>query len=427
MSIYTDDARVLTALQELRASLGGATPRWSDIVDDAGNQYVDIVMEGGGVLGIALVGYTYALEQMGIRFLSAGGTSAGAINALLLAAVDDVGTAKSERLLDILGTLDMFAFVDGDGDARDMVRALIDWDHTGVVKLAWKAAQVIDNLREDLGLNPGRAFYDWLADTLLKKARTPIASQADLTRLLARLPATLHTRDGTSLAGAHDLVQVAIVAADVSTETKVVFPSMATLYWADPTTVNPAHYVRASMSIPGFFWPVRIPNMPTGPAAAQNWDDLAGYHGELPSEAVLVDGGIMSNFPIDVFHVDGVPRAPTFGVKIGGDRRRPRTIGTPFALAGAVFDSARHYADYDFLLKHPDYSNLVGTVDTGTSYWLNFFMETAEKVSLFAAGVEAAARFLATFDWPSYKAIRARLAEAQALRSNAPHAKARAT
>src|SRR5262245_20451428 len=150
MSIYTDDARVLTALQELRASLGGATPQWSDIVDDAGNQYVDIVMEGGGVLGIALVGYTYALEQMGIRFLSAGGTSAGAINALLLAAVDDVGTAKSERLLDILGTLDMFAFVDGDGDARDMVRALIDWDHTGAVKLAWKAAQVIDNLREDL-------------------------------------------------------------------------------------------------------------------------------------------------------------------------------------------------------------------------------------------------------------------------------------
>lgn len=31
---------------------------FSDIIDDEGNQYVDLVMEGGGMLGIALVGYT---------------------------------------------------------------------------------------------------------------------------------------------------------------------------------------------------------------------------------------------------------------------------------------------------------------------------------------------------------------------------------
>ena len=37
-------------------------------------------MEGGGVLGIALTGYTYILEQAGIRFLGVGGTSAGSIN-----------------------------------------------------------------------------------------------------------------------------------------------------------------------------------------------------------------------------------------------------------------------------------------------------------------------------------------------------------
>ena len=36
---------------------------FSDIIDDQGNQYVDLVQEGGGVLGIALVGYTYILES----------------------------------------------------------------------------------------------------------------------------------------------------------------------------------------------------------------------------------------------------------------------------------------------------------------------------------------------------------------------------
>lgn len=42
----------------------------SDITDDQGNQYVDLVMEGGTVWGLALIGYTYTLEQAGIRFLN---------------------------------------------------------------------------------------------------------------------------------------------------------------------------------------------------------------------------------------------------------------------------------------------------------------------------------------------------------------------
>jgi len=59
---------------------------YSDAIDEAGNQYVDIVMEGGGVLGVALIGYLYTLEEAGIRFGSIGGTSAGSIAAMLLAA-----------------------------------------------------------------------------------------------------------------------------------------------------------------------------------------------------------------------------------------------------------------------------------------------------------------------------------------------------
>lgn len=53
----------------------------SDIVsaDDEPIQYVDLVQKGGGVLGVALVGYVYVLEQAGIRFLKLAGTSAGAI------------------------------------------------------------------------------------------------------------------------------------------------------------------------------------------------------------------------------------------------------------------------------------------------------------------------------------------------------------
>src|SRR5690349_4412568 len=68
----------------------------SDVFDNEGNQYVDLVQEGGGVWGIALLGYTYILEKMGIRFFSLAGTSAGAINTMLLAATGDKQEEKTE-------------------------------------------------------------------------------------------------------------------------------------------------------------------------------------------------------------------------------------------------------------------------------------------------------------------------------------------
>ena len=48
---------------------------------------VDLVQQGGGMFGVALLGYTYIMEKAGIRFHSFGGTSAGAINAAFLAAI----------------------------------------------------------------------------------------------------------------------------------------------------------------------------------------------------------------------------------------------------------------------------------------------------------------------------------------------------
>lgn len=47
------------------------------------------VCAGGGVLGIAHVGFVRMLELAGIRFLGVGGASAGAINAVLVAAARD--------------------------------------------------------------------------------------------------------------------------------------------------------------------------------------------------------------------------------------------------------------------------------------------------------------------------------------------------
>ncbi len=85
----------------------------SDVTDSAGHQYVDLVQEGGGVLGVALVGYTYVLEKMGIRFFSLAGTSAGSINAMLLASTGNKEDEKVEKIVEDILSLDFFSLVDG--------------------------------------------------------------------------------------------------------------------------------------------------------------------------------------------------------------------------------------------------------------------------------------------------------------------------
>src|SRR5688572_30408439 len=92
----------------------------SDVTDNTGHQYVDLVQEGGGVLGVALVGYTYVLEKLGLRFLKLAGTSAGAINTIMLASVDKKNRpeysgfeTKSEIILHEMLNYDLWRLVDG--------------------------------------------------------------------------------------------------------------------------------------------------------------------------------------------------------------------------------------------------------------------------------------------------------------------------
>lgn len=121
----------------------------------------------------------------------------------------------------------------------------------------------------------------------------------------------------------------------------------------------------------------------------------------------------MSNFPIDLFHKkNSVPAAPTFGAKIGTNRKEPRDIAGPGALAGAIFDSARHTLDFDFIKRNPNYRFLVSEIDTGDHHWLDFDLSQSAKVDLFRRGAECAASFLCKFDWKQYKKIRQSLAEA---------------
>lgn len=390
-----------------RARTTGARKSVSDVVDAEGRQYVDLVMEGGGVLGIALVGFTYLLERAGIRFLGLGGTSVGSVNALLMAALGPPAEEKSPRLVELLAGLDLLQFVDGGDDAEDLAESLAGG--SGLLGTAVDLLRAVDELVVELGVNPGDRFLEWLTDVL---ARHGIVTLSDLRRRLETPPLELRLRSDVEplrpIAG-----ELKLVTADVTTETKVELPGMAALYWDDPEAMSPALFARASMSIPFFFEPLWIDDVPRSDGARERWLELAGYDANrqagIPERCALVDGGIMSNFPIDLFHVhDRVPAYPTFGVKLGRDERRHR-IDSPVRLLGAVFGSARHTLDYDFIKRNPDYRHLVAWIDTGDHHWLDFAMGPEEKIDLFVRGCRAAAGLLDRFDWERYKGIRRRI------------------
>lgn len=383
--------------------------RFSDLVDGQGHQYVDLVMEGGGMLGIALVGYTWALEQAGLRFLGLGGTSAGSINALLLAALGPPAQAKGPQLLQDLAALDFRGFVDGGRRSRRLIDAALEPDPSPW-RLAWRAWRVRRLLKARLGLNPGAVFQDWIHGVL---AREGVSTLEALQARLAESPPGLWNRRQNRLLEPHEARgRLAIVAADVASESKVVFPDHAALYFADPARADPALFARASMSIPFFFEPLRL-SVPQDDGAVRRWRDAVGYdaaqEGGLPSQGIFVDGGVISNFPIHLFHnYSRMPTRPTFGVKLQQDERRRRIDG-PLSLFGAVFDSARHALDYDFLSNNHDYRQLVQHIACRDVNWLDFSMDDRTRATLFREGAARAVDFLERFDWEAYRELRSRL------------------
>ena len=257
-----------------------------------------------------------------------------------------------------------------------------------------------------MGLNLGNVFRNWIKK-ILKSAG--IKTTADLYRQL-KITKPLKHREKKDFNRTEAVL--AVIAADISTQTKAVFPKMAKLYWEKPDDVNPAEYVRASMSIPLFFKPYCVEKIPKSEDAMLAWKQFADYECRLPDKCLFVDGGVMSNFPINLFHKPyTVPNAPTFGIKLGLENRLAENISTSFSFGAAIFESARLNLDVDFIARNPDFRKLVSIIDTGEHNWLDFGMSDERKLDLFARGAREADRFLRSFNWKEYKELRASMAK----------------
>ena len=429
----------------------------SDVVDSEGHQYVNLVQEGGGVLGIALVGYTYILEQMGVRFLSLAGTSAGAINTILISAIGDKKDEKSTAILEHLSNLKLFDFVDGfwfwrwlikvTTTNKGFLRSLVLFVRTTIIvaillalvsgvvyfffpeanpQLFWWLMlitvililivivlvisakwQLTKFYKTGWGLNPGKVFRDWIADII---GKNNIHNLGDWQTKIQQRPSDLRMRSPRTDDIADLKPEVCLITSDITTQVKVEFPRMACLYWKNFETVNPAEFVRASMSIPIFFEAAKIDNMPTNdPDVKKCWREMLSYEGEIPEKTLMVDGGLLSNFPINVFfkpNID-IARMPTLGVMLEDEDAKPKQSFPDFgSYIWAIFNTVRYYYDRDFLIKNSIFEKCIGRIDVRKFNWLNFNLTEKEKIQLFINGAEAAAKFLKEFDWEAFKNYR---------------------
>ncbi len=460
-------------IDELNTHFKNKGPVVSDVTDTNGHQYVDLVQEGGGVLGIALVGYTYVLEKMGIRFFSLAGTSAGSINAMLLACAGNKEDEKSSIIVDHLVKLDMFSFVDGKSsntrftkwikkiiqrmllgnNVLKKIMRLISWTiimlllltvtcfiinfiWPGIAKWIGLAAGITLCLfiglvffgasrfkqfaKNGYGLNEGKVFHEWIKQLISSfhvqadPTQQTIKNYADFSYHFMRVPPGMSVKNDERRFNNEppSMPMLTLITCDIIAERKIEFTQMWDLYWSKGEELHPGDFVRASMSIPVFFETFTLTEI-RKKSSFDLWDKHLNWQNErkaIPDTAQFIDGGTLSNFPINVFFNPNypVPRMPTLGIRLqdGVLDSASRSNNSFFRYIASLFSTIRFNFDRDFITRNRAYNKGVKNIDVRAHSWLNFFMEDKEKVELFAKGAAAAAEFLKGFNWEEYKTER---------------------
>jgi NTE family protein len=305
----------------------------------------DLVLEGGGVRGIALVGAISVLEQYGYRFHRVAGSSAGAVVGALVAS-----GLSATRMREIMRDVDYRRFQDARGVARLGLPGQL-------LKLLTRS-----------GIHEGAELKEWLRGILADQGVRTFGDLRDDDPHTSLPPDRGH--------------RLVVMASDLSHGRLRRLPWDYPAYGLDPDEVDVVDAVRASASIPYFYRPVRLHDRV---ADADTW---------------LVDGGLLSNFPIAVFdRTDGsAPRWPTIGIRLS---ERPdalqgvaNRITGPLTMTRAMIDTMSGFHDR-IHLDDPSVVARTIFIDTLKVRATDFDLDRRTRRALFDNGVRAAERFLA--------------------------------
>jgi NTE family protein len=307
------------------------------------DRWCDLVLEGGGVKGLGLVGAYTKLAAAGYRPRRVAGTSAGAIIGSLIAA--------GMPLEDMLATMKEVDY-----------RKFRDESFVDRLGIAGKSASLLF----EQGVYEGKYLRDWLLQKLDSLG----------VRTFADLKITEPWAKDIPPIQRYALV---VVASDLSNGRLARLPWDYERYGLDPDKQLVADAVRASMSIPFFYEPVKL------------------------GGSTLVDGGMLSNFPINLF--ESTPDWPTFGIKLSAQpdaNMVANSTKNTFDFAKALLSTMINAHD-QMHVDDPCTAKRTIFVETFKIKATDFDITPEEQAQLYASGQQAAQKFLSTWNFKNWQ------------------------
>lgn len=311
----------------------------------------DVVLEGGGMRGIAHVGALRVAEDRGYRWQRCAGTSAGALIAALLAA-----GYTAEEMRAILLNLDFTRFGRDEG-----------------LRGSW--GMQLARLLLTGGLHTGDYLENFLRAHLRARGKFTFGDLVCPGQEQEPLHSPWRYR-------------LVVIAADITNGRMLRLPQDLVLYGQHPDELDIALAVRMSASIPFLYRPIL------------RRDDLGRPYR-------VVDGGLLSNFPIEIFDVVGPPAYPTLGLRlvdgppVPAPAPRPRVQENLLQFSQALLKTMLTAHDRLYLDDHAYVRTITIPVNgiSGTSFELSH----TQIEQLYHNGEHAAERFFATWDFSAYQ------------------------
>ncbi|MDC0116052.1 patatin-like phospholipase family protein [Octadecabacter sp.] len=374
--------------------------------DDEGYYLTNLVLQGGGTLGLAHAGFIFGLERAGFRFPAIAGTSAGAIVAagLFAARGNNILAETGPTLVDLVGDVPMDTFVDGPRTIRRIVRRF-------AAKRSIKHPMYIPGLfatfRQLLrkrGINSGLAFEMWMSKTLTELGLSKTNHFTTRMKTIAHDLAAADCPDGLNPFSSNldPDTMLKLISTAMPTGMKFALPRDLRLLHPEYADVSPARMVRMSMSIPLFFEPCVLR---TNPSEWRNQiikeyapfvtNQTAWEMAELDALTFL-DGGLFSNLPTDELTAEmsddiGCISAPLVRDPESVQIINARSLRGLVSDAFAVFEAIRLQRDRDAhsrIIRDAKANRGILKIDTGPANWLNFAMDNTQKEDLFLRGLQ---------------------------------------
>lgn len=172
-----------------------------------------------------------------------------------------------------------------------------------------------------------------------------------------------------------------IIASDITNRDMIILPDDLVKYDLDPAEFDIAVAVRMSASIPLYFTPC--------------------YLNHKFGVSYIVDGGLLSNFPIWIFDVEGVPRWPTFGLKIKDQSSKTSMGKHNFRAYISDVIASPLYINEEHFVRDKDLVRTI-VIDSGDIKSTDFYLKPQTIKELYTYGYNCTKRFLTGWNFERY-------------------------